>query len=437
MVLIPCVPYYKLINELYNKSTIIYFGINFKHLEGIESFKLYFKVNPKDYDELYSEYFPNKNNNRIDYDNSFLNTQLKNILNSFPTIGVKIKTNGLYYLTFYHLIQYTSIEAVIISIDTQTGNIREYIYKPYSPINNLFINMMDDSISSETYIELCNGTTIRKDKTYVHNKISFIPEAVFKLESDEYEIYEFIKNKYRIVGNAIDDQLYKAYYFITPKIENIFNIIYDIMFNIYRPKLLLNPSQWKYNELILNNLKMIQNEFVEFKKIDNDKTNDYITMNEAVEWIEKSEISAIIEHPYKLHEGYKQSYSKDTWVFIPIYADQIYILEKYFLDTINLLKKLPTICMAGFMILKKGSSIEWHKHNKKTKIIHYNISLLENNKENIDFSIMSGQNEKDTSIETILMNQFGSICMFNPSDYHKTVNESNEDRISFVIEINS
>ena len=42
---------------------------------------------------------------------------------------------------------------------------------------------------------------------------------------------------------------------------------------------------------------------------------------------------------------------------------------------------------------------------------------------------------EDSYIETIDMRHYGNIAMFNTTTYHKTDNHSDEDRISFVIEI--
>ena len=410
MIEIPSIPYFNFIQELYKRSKFQFYGINFN--DKIESYKVYFRLVFNDYIRIYSNFFNEvpKCMNKI---GTNVNDRLNNILNSFPTIGLKIKTNGFYYLTFYHLIECSENKAIIESIDTETNNKRTYLYEPYQSTKNYLFNL---DIPEHTYLEICTGNTIRGKTSYYHNKLSFIPAISIKLNEHEQRFYDCIQHTYTIVGNAMDDQGYKAYYFLSNE------HLYTIIFNFSSPNYLLNPYTWVYHSYILENLETIYEDYLTH--------SSSMDLVEAVNWIKESSIESIQKHPYEFHEGYEKGYSEQTWIFIPIYKKDWQ--NEVYINTLNIIHNCTSIKMAGFMILKKDKSIELHRHAKQSRILHYTLSHKNNHPSNVTLSVMS----KDMlHKETISMNHFGNSCMFHTTDYHETINESLEDRVSFVIEI--
>lgn len=410
MIVLPSIPSFNFIQELYKISKFQFYGINFN--EDIESYKIYFRLELNDYNRIYHDYF-NEFPMYINEIGINVNDRLKNILNSFPIIALKIKTNGFYYLTFYHSIENLYDTAIIESIDTETRNKRTYLYEPYQATKDYLFEL---NIPEDTYLEICTGSTMRGNLSCTHHKLSFIPAIPMELNEHEQKFYDFIKGHYTIVGNAVDDQGYKAYYFLSN--EHLYTIIYNLCF----PKYLLNPYTWVYHSYILENLETIYKDYL--------TNSSSIHLSEAVKWIKESSIESIQKHPYDFHEGYQEGYSENTWVFIPIYKKGWQ--NEVYSNTLNIVKNCNNVIMAGFMILKKHKSIEWHRHEKQSCIIHYTLSHKNNNHSKVTLSVMS---KDQLHKETISMNHFGNSCMFHTTDYHKTINESSEDRVSFVIEI--
>jgi hypothetical protein len=163
-------------------------GITFKDNE-IDSVKIYFVYDVSNYNKLFELF--------IGYLPSYITSELY-ILKPFPCIAIKIRKNCKSYLSFYHCISENPNR--VIGFDLIDNKILERSY--------LYIQ------DKNSYIERCEGTTIRNNKEINYHKRSYIPAIELPLNSLEKDIYEKIKKNYTIVSNCIDSEGYKAIYFL-------------------------------------------------------------------------------------------------------------------------------------------------------------------------------------------------------------------------------
>jgi len=337
-------------------------------------------------------YFYNINSNKSFFKNDYLNC----IYNQLPKKIIELTKEK---------IDYSNITLLDHTEDSIRVYIKDNIYK-YVIINNK-VKLEDEDTQSI---------------------ISYIPA-----ETDT----ENIVPQYKLVSNGVNLQTNTKLIYVLLDHHNIHESLYDILFSTKAYKHFINP--YDYNDicnLIYVNADIIKYEFNKFQDLNTEYLSNNLTYNKAlpiaVNWIQHSKIHTIENKTYDNSEGYAQGYSTEKWLFIPVY-DKIEAPEisYYFLNTLSVIANIPNVKMAGFMILKKGETIEWHKHDSNTTIIHFTLSDTHDNK--VEFHV-GGTNSID-DYETMNMKEYMSVCCFKTTHFHHTVNYSTTDRVSFVLEL--
>jgi hypothetical protein len=184
-----------------------------------------------------------------------------------------------------------------------------------------------------------------------------------------------------------------------------------------------SKNNFLFIEEIYNHLLEIKNE-LDDAKLNSNIVLDFFTSTPQVSFSEQMGYWAKETGVMPEQLGYKE---EDVAIIaLPLYKRNFeineYDVKELFPKLIELLNKIPAINFAAFFRLPPSAKVLEHAHIQNNLIVHFCLTNTSG-----DSNIFCNDKRKK-------MNQFGDYCIFDYSNRHYSINNSETDRVNLVID---